>query len=269
MSNLHKDDKNNGSALVESILILGLLSVFMGGIPMLGSLIDLKQTTIQASRYSAWEKTVAVELDHLGSQVEQRFFKNQSTLLSSSSIGNQPGNVLWGEDQLHNNGEVTIAGISVDAESGGLASSGMTVYDDVSNIITKFGRAVGTGGWEVGNPIAKGLVTSTVGAELMDGEYFSDGRRIKESTAIYIDGWAAGDDSIVRERVQGFMPTSKLEALGKFVSKLQFLPMFGDLKNLKSSFGCVKTNIVTPKEYAPVGDVAALTVYQENPGDQC
>lgn len=247
----------HGSALVESTLILGVLGIFMGGIPMLGSLIDLKQTTIQASRYSAWEKTVEVDLGHLGDKVEQRFFGDESL------------NLLWGEGNQHNNGSVTIDGVNVELTSGSTVNSDASLYSTFSNTITKFGRAVGSGGWEEGSPIANGLVTSTVHSAVKPNEYFTERKQISESTAIFIDGWSAGEDTEIRERVQGFMPTNKLEKLGAFVSKLRFLPMFGDLKNLKNAFGCVKTNIVTPKEYAPVGDDALLTRYMENPGDQC
>ena len=76
--------KQTGAALVESFFICGVLTIFLIGIPMLGKSIDLKQTTIQASRYAAWEKTVYVDSTQVD-QVDTRFFKDASAPISSSA----------------------------------------------------------------------------------------------------------------------------------------------------------------------------------------
>ena len=88
-----------GGALIEAILIIGALVMFMIGIPMMGSLVDLKQATIQASRYDAWEKTVRTEKSENISQIDSRFFRDQSAPIRTSEpskelLGN---NHLWGE----------------------------------------------------------------------------------------------------------------------------------------------------------------------------
>jgi len=55
-------------------------------------MIDLKQTTVQASRYSAWETTVSdqgVTAQHL----DQRFFSDASAPIGAADVG---PNKLWG-----------------------------------------------------------------------------------------------------------------------------------------------------------------------------
>ena len=50
--------RQNGGALTEFFFVTMIMVPLFFAIPMVGKLVDLKQTTIQASRYSAWEATV-------------------------------------------------------------------------------------------------------------------------------------------------------------------------------------------------------------------
>jgi len=82
--------RQTGSALVEFIVVSAVLIPIMFGIPMIGKMIDLKQTTAQASRYSAWETTVS---DAPAQNVDQRFFSDASAPIGSTEVG---PNTLWG-----------------------------------------------------------------------------------------------------------------------------------------------------------------------------
>lgn len=88
-----------GSAAVEALLIIGVLVVFMTGIPMLGSMVDLKQKTIEASRYAAWEKTIHTTVDSAVNQIETRFFMHESSPIRSIAPDKDllGSNTLWGE----------------------------------------------------------------------------------------------------------------------------------------------------------------------------
>ena len=285
-----------GSALVESILIVGVLIIFMAGVPMIGSMIDLKQTTIQASRYSAWEKTVHVNETHAGDLVDERFFRDASSPISSSGNSNLAPNRLWGEieqppadqdaalrnangsvptDQLGQgilgDARVTIANNPVNVVSAEDAANTGSIYNGVSTVVTTLGSFISPDGWEPGNPVSNGLVVSTVDAKIEGNTFLAAGASMKEHTSIFIDGWAAGDHNTIKERVHGFVPTNRLERVGAFVSKLKVIPMLDDLEHLEKAFGCVKTNIVPGKTYAPVSDVpgSGLTVYGMNPGEDC
>lgn len=289
--------KQNGSALVESILIIGVLLIFMIGVPMIGSMIDLKQTTIQASRYSAWEKTVNVATDSVGAQLDQRFFRDASAPITSSVNGDIAPNMLWGELaqdtptdgspvsagngaaatsdqelQISQKGRVTLSQGSVvqSSEAGGNlrdnidASWNGGVYRNVAKAVTTIGAFISPDGWDDGNPVSDGLVRSSVEATIDSNYLFTSSNSLKESTSILIDGWSAADSETIRDRVHGFVPTNRLERLGYYVSKLKYLPMLTDLKNLEDAFGCVKTNIIPGKTHAD-----GLKTYDPVAKDNC
>lgn len=280
-----------GSALVESILIVGVLTIFMVGIPMIGSMIDLKQTTIQASRYSAWEKTVNVDVEHAGEHIDARFFQDASAPISSSLNSGLNPNSLWGElpppdatpasdaaptnagnapggqtgPQLFQEARVTIAGapavVSGEDERGGMKGD---LYSPVATVVTKLGSFISPDGWDEGSPVSNGLVRSVVQTQIEANTFFTSGMTLTESTSIFVDGWSAGDDDTIRERVHGFVPTNRLEKVGDFISRVKFIPMLNDLEHLEKAFGCVKNNIVPGKTYA-----SGLTSYNESTGDNC
>jgi len=289
------DAKNmqKGSALVESILIVGVLTIFMVGVPMIGSMIDLKQTTIQASRYSAWEKTVNVDENHVGDQIDARFFRDASAPISSSPNSGLAANHLWGElpatgtppasgaaptgdaptgqtgPQLFQEARVTIATAPVGMGSveddrahkdGGKMKGAL--YSPVAKVVTQLGRFISPDGWDEGTPVSNGLVRSTVSTQIEANSFFTSAMTIEESTSIFIDGWSAGDDDTIRERVHGFVPTNRLEKVGDFISRVKVIPMLNDLEHLEKAFGCVKNNIVPGKTYD-----SGLTIYQGIPGD--
>lgn len=282
--------------MVESILIVGVLTIFMIGVPMIGSMIDLKQTSIQASRYSAWEKTVNVDTNHAGDLIDERFFRNASAPISSSANSGIEANHLWGElpaaestanangganssaptDQttdtpLFQKARVTIVNSSNSANSWEQTDDDIAgrIYGGVANVVTTLGSVISADGWGDGDPVENGLVKSVVSTQIESNDFFTSGLTIEESTSIFIDGWSAADDETIRERVHGFVPTARLEALGSFVSRLKVIPMLGDLENLEKAFGCVKNNIVPGKSYAPVGDDSGLQTYNPSAGDDC
>jgi len=299
IESLLKRSRSSGSALVESFFILGVMVFFMIGLPILGKLIDLKQTTIQASRYAAWEKTVEADIDETTdvTKVDTRFFMDASAPISSSGAAGLGQNHLWGSlaaDAANNNGanpngaqgadtppnggtgselqlyqkaRVVVAEGSVTATVDPGGDNGI-LYGEVAEAIGDIGDIISPDGWDPGNPVRNGLILANVEAKVKSNALFSfadDGcggageACVNEGTAILIDGWSAGDHGIIRERVHGFVPTNRLEKLGRFISKVKVLPMLNDLEHLEKAFGCVKTNIVpTTKDFAPYGDTTLM-----------
>lgn len=274
----------NGSALVESFLIVGVMVTFMIGIPMIGKLIDLKQTAVQASRYSAWEKTVIpnahnpnlLDANSDVQNVDARFFMDAAAPIRSTMATDTGANYLWGgirsgggeadaasggnEDsppeagnmELYQKSGLTLTPGSVRSPTTTVAEDGLA-YTTAGTIVAKIGAAISPDGWNDGDPLRNGLVMSTVEARVKANAMFSlggdkcgsgDEGCVTESTAILIDGWSAAEPGHMRERIHGFVPTNRLQKLGNFVSKLKALPMFDDLEHLDKAFGCVKTNIV-------------------------
>jgi len=275
-----------GSALVESFLIVGVMVLFMIGLPIIGKAIDLKQTTVQASRYSAWEKTVenTMNPDSDINQVDTRFFMDAAAPIQSG--GSDMGtNHLWGAQvasseagtvpgeetdggtagpgtKLSDKARVTLVDGSVETDSYASAEDGY-VFGSLGSGVAKVGAFVSSDGWDENNPVRKGIVMSNVKANVKANALFSftaggncSGGEgcVSETTAILVDGWSAGDPAVIRDRVHGFVPTARLHKLGRLISKVSAIPMLGDLKGLKNAFGCVKTNIVPgTKDFAPDG----------------
>ncbi len=103
-----------GGALVETIALSAGLLLFMTGIPMVGTLVDLNQTTMQASRYLAWEKTVQPNSVYVTNRVESRFFKNQSAPIRTHEPADEVlgTNLLWGPLERNTRHYGTIDGDS-------------------------------------------------------------------------------------------------------------------------------------------------------------
>jgi Flp pilus assembly protein TadG len=273
--------KQAGAALVEAFFISGVLTIFLIGIPMLGKSIDLKQTTIQASRYAAWEKTVYVDPTQVD-QVDTRFFKDASAPISSSAPADLGGNFLWGAGQQQSgqqgaantnqananqananttvptdgNGglsatersRVRIVDGSVNSEVNELNEEG-EIFGKIGSFVQTTGEFLSPDGWENEDPYVRGIVQADVSVEVQNNPMmFQQGGKFVASTAIMIDGWSAADQEIIRERVHGFVPTNRLERVGDFISKVKVIPMLDDLEHLEKAFGCVKTAIVPGKE---------------------
>jgi len=293
-----------GSALVESLLIVGVMVTFMIGLPMIGKLIDLKQTTIQASRYAAWEKTVEPDLNETSAvqDIDTRFFMDAAAPIRSTRAPDTAKNFLWGgirtgEDaddgsananggdtppqsgnmELYQKAGITLTDGSVVSTAASAGEDGY-VYTKAGKIVAKIGAFISPDGWDRGDPLRNGLVFTNVEARVKANALFSlggdncgggDEGCISEGTAILIDGWSAADHEVIRDRVHGFVPTNRLHQLGNFISKIAILPMFDDLEHLDDAFGCVKTNIVPgTKDFAPVGQ-ARLAPWAPLPGENC
>lgn len=297
-----------GGALVESILICGVLVIFMTGIPMMGSLIDVKQQAIQASRYAAWEKTIQDPGNERPHQVDARFFRHDSAPIATSRPGDDllGQNHLWGPiehaEQQNNapgQGDGTGTGEQATGEGDELQLyQRARVTADVNNILvapkdanpgdiyTGIGTAtsfVGTflspEGWEEPNIESDGLVRMEVEVSIENNEFLTGvgvecsngGACIKESTAILTDGWSAATPNDIRDRVHGFVPTSKLERVGEVISRVHVVPLLGDLETLGTSFGCVKLGVRPTKELTGLLPNYQDTLVEDRniPGDAC
>ena len=306
----------NGAALVETIALSAGLLLFMTGIPMVGSLIDLNQTTMQASRYLAWEKTVQPNSVLVTDQVESRFFQDHSAPIQTQKpIDELLGtNLLWGplvrnttpngtaesgslpvsltqnRIPLHQRARVTadvknvvsyIADETLPTSaqfSNGKPGTTISnpeksrVFDRVGRVVGGLGRFLSKDGWDNANPYVNGLMRSQVEVKVENNQLLKFAGNncvqggagcVHESTSILVDGWSAANPQVLRDRVHGFVPSNRLHAVGKLISKIKVIPMLKDLKHLEGAFGCVKLGV------RPSKDMRALPTYQSFEGDDC
>ncbi len=293
-----------GAAMAESILILGVLTTFMLGIPMLGTLIDTKQTTIQASRYAAWENTVYKTPEDVVDQVDTRFFRHTETPISSN-LATAPSHQLWGEEistggngstavpeglnqnadgstppvaggglQLYNRARVSIFDASVEKTNAELELG--SIAGTTSSAVFTVTRALSSDGWD--DLKQNGLYRSNVSVAIQENELYTLGvggcgggagfTCLSEATSLMIDGWSSGDTLSTKDRVHGFVPTNRLDTVGNYLSKLGAIPMLTDLKGVKNAFGCVKNGVLPPKELSETGN-PNLPAYEFQQGDNC
>lgn len=261
--------RQSGSALVEFIIVSAVLIPIMFGIPMIGKIIDLKQTTVQASRYSAWETTVS---DQSAQNLDQRFFSDASAPIGNADIG---PNTLWGPVETPTNTNDTT--IQANAESsnpaepltgypadtlvevmpGAIVSDSSVYQPGVKNSIQyapavgegaaqKVGRAVEVvggalksklfdsgGSW---NMEFDGLIRGEASVQ-MQGNGWLDPLTIKQGTVIMQDNWSAGEAVHARDRVRSLVPGGVLAPVGEVLGTIGQVPLLRELKYFQGNSG--------------------------------
>ena len=91
-----KIQSESGAALTETVVMLTVLIPLALGVSMIGKMMDVKQTTVQASRYAVWESTVH---DAMPTDMDVRFFGDISNPIVSDPADDAAfaPNALWGE----------------------------------------------------------------------------------------------------------------------------------------------------------------------------
>ncbi len=255
-----------GGALIEFVYLTLVMVPLFFALPMIGKLIDLKQKTIQASRYSAWEATVypSGANSNMPTSVKERFFGDDDNVLVSHSA--EPGsNSLWGEDASIPRGEwwnrtdieideASVIGVPYERnfaspgtgfEIGTQASRSGEILDSVSGNEWGLER--------------NGFVRADVTLDIKSNEWLTRAEGacggeesytcLNASSVIMSDGWSASSDDQARRRIRSLTPASILEPIGDALSQLGHLPVLDELDGLKNAFGHVDMNVLPP--YVP------------------
>jgi len=265
-----------GGAVVECVVLAIVMVPLFLMIPTLGNLIDLKQSVVQASRYSAWEQTANTGMTP-PSDVRARFFEDPEVLLTSGQIGTGGANTLWNTNPQamtaqNDSGIVeagiddTVIGISFedgagvsftpDVNSGPLSG---TIGHATHAAATALGHLSGTE-WEFEK---NGLLDAGVQISvkrnwlLSDGIGACDGQQgnthfgcISAHTALVADGWDSAFVDQAADRSRSFVPGTLLSGVGRVVSNLGYLPVTRELKGLKHAFGYVDPTVLPLDRYA-------------------
>jgi len=263
-----------GSAMTE-FAVLSLVMVPMFSVmPLLGKVSDMNQSTIQASRYAAWERTIHDESDkddnRLGVEVSNLFFSNQSEMVKTDQ------DVLTGED--HQNNLWTGYGM-VDSkqnrllkeDANGLKSYVETTNESLPGVVSgTFSNGINT----VANAMAglnssatwdlqeNGLYVAKVGTNV-NGNQFLTGSTdckneesddvfacIRRRNAILVDSWAASGSEQTKSRVKALVPTGALEPVANLTQVMSIAPFMKEFGKLdKDAFGYVAPDILPPDRY--------------------
>lgn len=267
-----------GSAITEFVVVAVVLTPLMFGIPMIGKMIDLKQTTVQASRYSAWETTVNAEAQ--AQTLDQRFFSDASAPISESAPG---ANTLWGpQEPMASDGNANaslIAGgymsdTAVEVGSGA-AMNTPTAYEpgmnngvayapaaDDEGAAATMGKAVDAlgsfvdqfgGSWN--GLDTDGLIRGQASVT-MQGNGWLDAQTFTQDTIIMNDNWSVSGAEQARDRVRAFVPAGVLSGLGSVLGVFGLIPGITELKVFgddggRRVFGYVDTEPLPPSEDLP------------------
>ena len=252
----------HGAALTETFVLMLVLTPIMFGIPMIGKLIDLRQTTVQASRYSAWEATVS-NTTVAPNDVKARFFSDASVAVGGDASA---PNALWGDDrdgqaltELQEVGTQTVnsywgpedVAVRLD-ESTGAAVPYISAYDSgasgnialkVQEVVESKGSTVAnlTDGEWIDSGSLKSMLRSEVRADVQGNGWFET-LSFNDATVIMYDNWSAAEDGQAAKRARSFVPAGALGDIGDKLSVLGNFPMFGELKEFDGAFGYVDMN---------------------------
>jgi hypothetical protein len=254
-----------------AVLTLVMLPIMMG-IPMVGKMIDLKQTTINASRYAAWEATVSDDYN-VADQIDSRFFKDSESAIKTQNVA-PASHRLWGETSAVDpssyieKGSVRIADDSAAAKAlevnitngvqGGSTNS-LTFGGVVKDSGEILSWAPGTD-WGVNDD---GLLRAAVQVKIKqnyllnqsNSACFEEGKTFScmtEANSIMVDNWSASNDRQAADRVRSFVPTTAIRDVSDILAAIGEVPTFAELKGLKrkngkNGFGHVEMNVLPEK----------------------
>lgn len=245
---------SGGAAMTEFVVLCLAMVPLMYAIPMVGKMVDAKQTSIQAGRYATWEATVHRSGGADRELMRDRFFGESDALISSSST-EAGSHWLWGGQLQYEQGLPSDTAIQIDETSISMqtqlhkSDSYMDVSSEVGSVIDTVGDALGSvtsRDWGIGKTA---LTRTEVKLSVRSNGWLDSLGRpstcgsgfgcLVNNGAILVDGWSARDDRQAKERVQAIVPATALEPIGEVLSVIGKVPIFNELENLDTAFGYV------------------------------
>lgn len=245
-------DKRNqvGQATTEFFIGAIALVPILLMVPLLGKLSDVNHTAIEASRYAAWETTVATPqakpLDTLTSETQRRFFERPEFFIQTGQTPSDTqtdANPMWsvGADGRLVESSTTSIGVALSREEdpGTVAQvimDGLNLMagipglfkDDLKFDVEQRGL--------IGAQIAVDVAANDFGFDpnLGCGASASDSFTcILRQNVILTDAWDAASAEEVAQKTKAFVPAAIFEDLSKItdvVGRVPFLEEWGRLK---------------------------------------
>lgn len=236
---LHRE---RGQAMVEMIVVGGVVSAIFLGIWYLGKFHDIQYSTIQAARYAAWERSAhapSFSDTRLQSQTRARLFMwNQDAYKAADG---KPDGATWdrqnGQWQDHAQDKRLVDrpnDVRISTAAGALpgtaAKTISTIFGSISGVI---GAITG------GEPLNQGgLYTSTVSVKisdlaLLDAPLNNLNLTLTEKSALVTDSWDASGAAQTAARTSSFTPAAGLRQIDGLLTPIkmllsQFEPSFSD-----------------------------------------
>ena len=266
--------RQKGSAMTEFAVLCLVMVPMLSIMPLLGKVADVNQTTIQASRYAAWERTIHDEGEkadnRLAVEVSNLFYSTPDELVKTNQellTGDDNVNNLWtgygvvDDKQTRlisagNNGLKSYVATSNEALPGsvsGILSGG------VSNILGAMSGLSADATWDLEE---NGLYVARVGANIQSNIFMPGAKDcenkdnedvfscVRRHNAILVDSWSSSGSDQVVSRVKSMVPTSALEPVSNLTGILGYVPFMKEFSQLDDdAFGYVAPDVLPSDRY--------------------
>lgn len=264
-----------GNALVETIILVGVMVPLFGALPLLGKISDVNNTTIQSSRYVAWERTISdtskKSTESISTEVNNRFLAKPDLQIKSNQgalTGSDAQNPFWTgfgkQDDDSSPNRLVKSGTGLYVEE--LYEEPSSLAGQLSSGIVQIGKTMSQfsgGDWDLET---ESLFTARIGMDigsnrLLSGKKSCDNQEtddtfvcIRRSNTILVDGWEAENASHAEDRTKALVPAAGFENIGDAAAQIVgMVPFFKDLGTLESDenggFGYVDSEVVPLDRY--------------------
>jgi len=263
-----------GSAMTEfAVLAIVLVPVF-SMVPLIAKVSDVNQSTIQASRYAAWERTLndtsAKDDSRLAVEVNNLFFSNPDELIRSGEgmlTGEEHQNSFWNgygvvddkqtrlvnDNSSENKSYVVTVNESLPGTISGALSQG------VNKVIGTMSSFTPGAKWDLEE---NGLYVAKIGTNIKSNRFLPGTESCEENkseevfacirrhNAILVDAWESSGSAQVKERVKALVPTGVFAPVASVTKIISIAPFLKEFKSLdEDAFGYVAPDVLPPDRY--------------------
>jgi len=243
-----------GSAITEfSVSLVVLVPLFLM-IPMLGKVSDMNSSTIQASRYGAWERTVTSDAEKSDAQIqiemENRFFSRIDTTIQSERgelTDDEFINPLWrgyGDDRLLRSAQDDVGSTMSNAATPG------SIAGTIDSVITTFTSAISALSDNADFDVNRnGLYTSRVAVDVGANQMGFTGNTncagdasadvfscIRRHNVILTDTWSSESPDQAASRARGLVPMAIFDRVQPVFSAIGNFPLLEELGGFEPGY---------------------------------
>ena len=238
-----KHAPQQGQAMIETVVILGVIVFLFLGVFYLGKFHDIQASTIQSARYAAWERTVhsqaRVSDANVQNQARARLFTwNRNAFKSSDGLPNGSAwteqSSVWydhaGNRRLITRPDDVVIGTTTGSLPGvaaGTVSRTFEVFSATAGL--SGGEALPRGGFVTGTAAVRLANVSQLPAPLNKLDL-----TLREQSAVVLDSWDANGPQQAALRSRSFTLAGPLAQLGSLLTPVEWAlswiePSFDDL----------------------------------------
>lgn len=244
-----------GQAATEFIAMSGVMVTLLLMVPLLGKVADVNHTAIQASRYAAWERTIASETDKsdsvLATEIHNRLLGRLDAKIKTNEglrKGLENQNPLWrgyGRDTSEPNRLLVADGNSMSLGMRNDAAPGASIAETLADVGSLMDEFIPGADWDLDND---GLYEATVGLNVGANRFLAGDKNCNSQTSkktfacierhnvILAESWDSGSPGQVIQRVKAFVPMGAFEKTKGITDKVGERFLFQEWKRFEPGY---------------------------------